>query len=152
MSTAVSPRLSVERKDGSMPDEHSEVSMSEFMRISGLHLEEVNGSRVRGSIEFGDHHHTPWGVVHGGVYSAAVESAASMGASAAVEERGQFAVGVSNNTDFLRPMKEGKVDVVAEPIIQGEVQQLWQVIITRSADGKEVARGQVRLQNIPMPS
>jgi hypothetical protein len=26
------------------------------------------------------------------------------------------------------------------------------VIITRSADGKEVARGQVRLQNIPMPS
>lgn len=126
--------------------------MSEFMRISGLHLEEVNGSRVRGSIEFGDHHHTPWGVVHGGVYSAAVESAASMGASAAVEERGQFAVGVSNNTDFLRPMKEGRVDVVAEPIIQGQIQQLWQVIITRSADGKEVARGQVRLQNIPMPS
>src|SRR5918996_1465257 len=129
MSTAVSPRLSVERKDGSMPDEHSEVSMSEFMRISGLHLEEVNGSRVRGSIEFGDHHHTPWGVVHGGVYSAAVESAASMGASGAVEERGQFAVGVSNNTDFLRPMKEGRVDVVAEPIIQRQIQQLWQVII-----------------------
>jgi uncharacterized protein (TIGR00369 family) len=75
-----------------------------------------------------------------------------MGASAAVEERGQFAVGVSNNTDFLRPMKEGRVDVVAEPIIQGQIQQLWQVIITRSSDGKEVARGQVRLQNIPMPS
>jgi 1,4-dihydroxy-2-naphthoyl-CoA hydrolase len=69
-----------------------------------------------------------------------------------VEERGQFAVGVSNNTDFLRPMKEGRVDVVAEPIIQGQIQQLWQVIITRSSDGKEVARGQVRLQNIPMPS
>jgi acyl-coenzyme A thioesterase PaaI-like protein len=69
-----------------------------------------------------------------------------------VEDRGQFAVGVSNNTDFLRPMKEGRVDVVAEPIIQGQIQQLWQVIITRSSDGKEVARGQVRLQNIPMPS
>jgi len=49
-------------------------------------------------------------------------------------------------------MKEGRVDVVAEPIIQGQIQQLWQVIITRSSDGKEVARGQVRLQNIPMPS
>jgi 1,4-dihydroxy-2-naphthoyl-CoA hydrolase len=126
--------------------------MSEFMRITGLNFEEVSGSRVRGSIELGEHHHTPWGVVHGGVYTAAVESAASMGASAAVEESGQFAVGVSNNTDFLRPMKEGRADVLAEPIIQGQIQQLWQVIITRSADGKEVARGQVRLQNIPMPS
>jgi 1,4-dihydroxy-2-naphthoyl-CoA hydrolase len=152
MSTAAPPRLSVKRKHRSMRDKPSEVSMSEFMRIAGLRLEEVSGSRVRGSIEFGEHHHTPWGVVHGGVYTSAVESAASVGASAAVEEKEQFAVGVSNNTDFLRPMKEGRVDVVAEPIIQGQLQQLWQVIITRSADGKEVARGQVRLQNIALPS
>jgi acyl-coenzyme A thioesterase PaaI-like protein len=61
-------------------------------------------------------------------------------------------VGVSNSTDFLRPVKEGRVDVVAEPIIQGKIQQLWQVVITRSEDGKEVARGQVRLQNVPLPS
>lgn len=125
---------------------------SEFLRIAGLHLEEVGGTRVRGSIELGEEHHTPWGVVHGGVYTAAVESAASVGASAAVEERGQFAVGVNNSTDFLRPMKEGRVDVVAEPIMQGKSQQLWQVIITRGEDGKEVARGQVRLQNVPLPS
>jgi 1,4-dihydroxy-2-naphthoyl-CoA hydrolase len=77
---------------------------------------------------------------------------ASVGASSAVEERKQFAVGVSNSTDFLRPVKEGRVDVVAEPIMQGKIQQLWQVVITRSEDGKEVARGQVRLQNVPLPS
>lgn len=124
----------------------------EFLRVAGLRLEEVGGTRVRGSIELGEEHHTPWGVVHGGVYTAAVESAASVGASAAVEERGQFAVGVNNSTDFLRPMKEGRVDVIAEPIMQGKGQQLWQVIITRGEDGKEVARGQVRLQNVPLPS
>jgi 1,4-dihydroxy-2-naphthoyl-CoA hydrolase len=49
---------------------------SEFMRVAGLRLEEIGGSRVRGSIELGEHHHTPWGVVHGGVFTAAVESAA----------------------------------------------------------------------------
>src|SRR5215210_8177457 len=124
---------------------------SEFLRVAGLHLEEVDGTKVRGSIELGEEHHTPWGVVHGGVYTAAVESAASVGASAAVEEKGQFAVGVSNSTDFLRPVKEGRVDVVAEPIMQGKIQQLWQVIVTRSEDGKEVARGQLRLQNVPLP-
>ncbi|HEX2742036.1 MAG TPA: PaaI family thioesterase, partial [Rubrobacter sp.] len=107
---------------------------------------------VRGWIDLGPDHHTPWGVVHGGVYASAVESAASLGASAAVEEGGQFAVGVNNSTDFLRPMGEGRVEVVAEPIMQGKSQQLWQVIITRAEDGKEVARGQVRLQNVPLPS
>ncbi len=126
--------------------------MSEFMRISGLHLEKVSGSGVRGSIELSERHHTPWGVVHGGVYTAAVETAASVGASAAVEENGEFAVGVNNKTDFMRPVKAGRVDVVAEPIMQGRIQQLWQVIITRAEDGKEVARGQVRLQNVPLPS
>lgn len=123
----------------------------EFLRVAGLRLEEVEGSGVRGWIELGEDHHTPWGVVHGGVYATAIESAASVGASVAVEERGQFAVGVNNTTDFLRPMKEGRVEVVAKPIMQGRGQQLWQVIITRDEDGKEVARGQVRLQNVPLP-
>jgi 1,4-dihydroxy-2-naphthoyl-CoA hydrolase len=135
-----------------MTDNYHENSSSEFVRIAGLRFEDVSGSGVRGSIDLGEHHHTPWGVVHGGVYTTAVESAASIGASTAVEDKGQFAVGVNNNTDFLRPMKEGRVDVVAEPIIQGQIQQLWQVIITRSEDGKEVARGHVRLQNVPLPS
>jgi 1,4-dihydroxy-2-naphthoyl-CoA hydrolase len=125
---------------------------SEFVRVAGLRFDEIGGERVRGSIELGERHHTPWGVVHGGVYTTAVESAASVGASTAVEETKQFAVGVSNSTDFLRPVREGRVDVVAEPIMQGKIQQLWQVVITRSEDGKEVARGQVRLQNVPLPS
>jgi uncharacterized protein (TIGR00369 family) len=125
---------------------------SAFVRVAGLRFDEIRGERVRGSIELSERHHTPWGVVHGGVYTTAVESAASVGASTAVEEKKQFAVGVSNSTDFLRPVKEGRVDVVAEPIMQGKIQQLWQVVITRSEDGKEVARGQVRLQNVPLPS
>ena len=125
---------------------------SEFVRVAGLRFDEIRGERVRGSIELSERHHTPWGVVHGGVYTTAVESVASVGASTAVEVRKQFAVGVSNSTDFLRPVKEGRVDVVAEPIMQGKIQQLWQVVITRSEDGKEVARGQVRLQNVPLPS
>ncbi|QYJ14988.1 Putative esterase [Rubrobacter xylanophilus DSM 9941] len=123
---------------------------SGFLEAAGLELEEVSGRRVRGHIELGERHHTPWGVVHGGVYTTAVESAASVGASAAVEEDGMFAVGVHNATDFLRPMREGRVEVVAEPIMQGRTQQLWQVVITRAEDSKEVARGQLRLHNVPL--
>jgi 1,4-dihydroxy-2-naphthoyl-CoA hydrolase len=123
---------------------------SAFVAATGLELTEVTGTRVAGSIDVGPDHHTPWGVVHGGVYCTVVESAASIGASTAVAERGQFSVGVSNQTDFLRPMTAGRLDVVAEPVQQGKTLQLWLVTLTRE-DGKLVARGQVRLQNVPLP-
>jgi 1,4-dihydroxy-2-naphthoyl-CoA hydrolase len=124
---------------------------SAFVAATGLELTEVTGTRVAGHIDVGPQHHTPWGVVHGGVYCTVVESAASIGASTAVAERGQFSVGVNNSTDFLRPMTAGRLDVVAEPVQQGKTLQLWLVTLTRADDGKLVARGQVRLQNVPLP-
>jgi uncharacterized protein (TIGR00369 family) len=123
-------------------------AFSRFMQAAGLRFTEVSGTRVRGEIRLGSEHHTPWGVVHGGVYASAVESAASLGASTAVADRGQIAVGVSNSTDFIRPVSSGVVEVLAEPIQQGRQQQLWQVTITSSEDGKLVARGQLRLANV----
>ena len=125
---------------------------SAFVAASGFVVTEVSGTRVAGHVELGPDQHTPWGVVHGGVYCTVIESAASIGASAAVIDLGQFAVGVNNTTDSLRAMTEGRVDVVAEPIQQGRTQQLWQVLITRADDGALVARGQVRLQNIRLPA
>ncbi len=126
-------------------------SAGAFPRASGFVPAEVSGTRVTGTVELGPDQHTPWGVVHGGVYCAVVEAAASVGASAAVAAEGRFAVGVNNNTDFLRATTEGRLDVVAEPVQQGRTQQLWQVLISRAEDGALVARGQVRLQNVRLP-
>jgi len=123
---------------------------SAFLAALGMQFESVQPDRVEAWMELGPEQHTPWGVVHGGAYTTAIESAASVGASAAVLDRGQFAVGVNNITDFLRPVVSGRVKVLAEPIHQGATQQLWQVTISRADDGKLVARGQVRLQNVPL--
>jgi uncharacterized protein (TIGR00369 family) len=128
------------------------VEANAFGRATGLRLTSVAGDRVTGVVDVGPDQHTPWGVVHGGVYCAVVEAAASVGASAAVAGEGRFAVGVNNNTDFLRATTEARLDVLAEPIQQGRTQQLWQVRITRADDGALVARGQVRLQNVKLPS
>ena len=121
---------------------------SAFMRILGLSFEEIGPERVTASFETGPDHHQPWGLVHGGVFTAVIETVATTGASyQAVKDRGQLAVGVNNVTDFMRPHQQGRLDVVAEPLQQTKTQQLWQAVITRE-DGKTVARGQVRLQNI----
>ena len=121
-----------------------------FLRAAGLQVEEATGTRVTATIVAGSDQHTPWGVVHGGVYTTAVESACSIGASLAVIDRGEYAVGLANHTDFLRPHVEGELHVTATPIQQGRTQQLWVCEIAR-ADGKLVARGQLRLQNVPRP-
>ena len=123
-------------------------SSSELLRLLGIDFEEVGSTRVTGSIAADERHHQPWGLVHGGLYTTAIESFATVGAYEAVKDRGQQAVGVSNITDFLRPHRTGRLQVVAVPIQQGRTQQLWQVEIRRPEDGKLIARGQVRLQNV----
>ncbi len=120
---------------------------SAFLRAAGLVFDEISGSRVTGHLDLGPDHHTPWGIVHGGVYTTAVESAASVGASTAVREQGQVAVGLTNTTHFLRPVTAGRVNVEAVPLSQGRTQQLWRVDVTDGA-GKLVAHGEVRLQNV----
>jgi 1,4-dihydroxy-2-naphthoyl-CoA hydrolase len=120
---------------------------SDFLRVAGLAFDEVTGSRVTGHLLLGPQHHTPWGIVHGGVYTTAVESAASVGASTAVRDQGQVAVGLTNTTHFLRSVAEGRVNVEAAALSQGRTKQLWRVDITDES-GRLIAHGEVRLQNV----
>lgn len=121
---------------------------SAFTDALGLQITEASGTSVRGYADLGPQHHQPQGLIHGGVYCAIVESAASVGAAAAVFESGTQVVGVHNGTDFLRGISQGRVLISAEPLHQGRSQQLWLVEITEESSGKPVARGQVRLQNL----
>jgi 1,4-dihydroxy-2-naphthoyl-CoA hydrolase len=133
-----------------MSDGDTEASLegtSTFMRAAGLHFDHVGPAAVTGWIALGPEHHQPWGLVHGGVYTTAIESAASVGASAAAAELGLVAVGVNNNTNFVRSKVSGRVTVQAVAIQQGRTAQLWEVRVT-DEDDRLVAIGQVRLQNV----
>ena len=120
-----------------------------MLRLLEIELDEHSPARVAGSIAADERHHQPWGLVHGGLYMTAIESFATIGAFETIKDQGMQAVGVSNHTDFLRPHRCGRLDVVATPIHQGRTQQLWQVEIRRPEDQKLIARGEVRLQNVP---
>jgi 1,4-dihydroxy-2-naphthoyl-CoA hydrolase len=122
---------------------------SELMALLEIEFDEITPTRVSGSVAADERHHQPWGVVHGGLFTTAIETFATTGAYEAVKDDGQQAVGVANVTDFLRPHGRGRLNVAAVPIQQGRTQQLWQVEIRRPEDDKLIARGQVRLQNIP---
>jgi uncharacterized protein (TIGR00369 family) len=121
-----------------------------FDTLIGIDQVVAGGDRVELRCTIRPELHQPFGIVHGGVYCAMIEAAASYGAALWLVERGQRevkVVGVHNATDFLRAITEGVVTAVATPLHRGRLQQLWLVLVTDDS-GRTVARGQVRLQNL----
>lgn len=103
-----------------------------FVALLGLEFDEVSGDRVVIRWRVRPELHQPHGIQHGGVYCAVVETAASIGGSLWLGERGRV-VGVSNQTDFLRAVRGGELTAVGTPVHRGRSQQLWQVEISDDA-------------------
>jgi len=121
-----------------------------FVEHLGLRLDEVSGGRVVASWTAGERHHQPYGIVHGGVHASVVETLGSVGSAAWASEHlaeGTKVVGVHNSTDFFRAVSDGDLTSTGTPVHQGRSQQLW-VVETRDAQGRLVARGQLRVQNL----
>lgn len=76
----------------------------------------------------------PFGLVHGGVYASVAESLASMGTFLGVHEQGMHAMGLSNNTSFLRPILDGAIHATARPFHRGRTTWLWDVEIRDDDD------------------
>ncbi len=121
--------------------------VSPFDAHLGLATVEAGAERVVLEWPVQAHHLQPDGIVHGGLFCTAVETAASIGAAYWFGDRGTV-VGVANHTDFLRAVRSGRLRAVATPIHRGRRQQLWLVEISDEQQ-RLVARGQLRLQNLP---
>jgi 1,4-dihydroxy-2-naphthoyl-CoA hydrolase len=114
--------------------------------LLGIRVEEVSGDRVVAVCPVTPDLHQPYGLVHGGVYAVLAETTASYGAAAWLNDRGGT-FGISNHTDFLRPVREGRLRAEATPLARGRTTQLWQVAISDDRE-RLVAHGRVRLINL----
>ena len=131
-----------------VPREYSRDDITgDFVRHLGLEMTEIGADRVVATWTAEPKLHQPYGIVHGGVHCSVVETLASVGAATWLGEKGQV-VGVNNNTDFFRAVREGTLTSTATPLHRGRSQQLWLVETVIDAEGRLAARGQVRLQNL----
>src|SRR6476661_10618021 len=117
-----------------------------FVRHLGVEFVDVGPDKVVATWKARPELHQPYGIVHGGVHCSVIETLASIGAAMWVGEDAKV-VGVNNNTDFYRAVREGTLTSTATPLHRGRSQQVW-LVETLDADGKVAARGQVRLQNL----
>ena len=109
-------------------------------------FERMDRDGIDASWSAGPESHQPYGIVHGGVHCMVVEGLCSMAAALWLGDEGRV-VGVNNSTDFYRAVSAGRLSSVVRPVHRGRSQQVW-TVETTGPDGKLVARGQVRLQNL----
>ncbi len=104
-----------------------------FDGLYGLELLEVGETVARARVEVRDELKQPAGLVHGGVYAAIAESLASLATFIAVAAEGKLAVGLSNQTSFLRPITEGAIDAIARRKHAGRTTWVWEVEMSDSS-------------------
>jgi uncharacterized protein (TIGR00369 family) len=104
-----------------------------FDRLFGFELLKVSDTEARGQVRVRDELKQAYGIVHGGVYAALAESLASIATALAVVEDGKIAVGLSNQTSFLRPITDGTVHGLATRKHRGRTTWVWEVEMSDDA-------------------
>jgi uncharacterized protein (TIGR00369 family) len=109
-----------------------------FDRLYGLEFLEISDTDVRARVVVREDHKQPAGLVHGGLFASIAESISSVATGLAVLPEGNVAMGMSNNTNFLRPITAGAVHAHATRLHRGRTTWLWDVTITDD-DGRTCA-------------
>lgn len=126
---------------------------SPFDRHCGLELVEQSANVVRATVPVRPQLLQPTGVIHGGVYAAIAEGIASLGTNFAVHERGAIAMGMTNSTNFLRPIGRGSINATARRLHLGSTSSVWDVEMNDEA-GRLCATSRVTLaiRSAPRPN
>jgi 1,4-dihydroxy-2-naphthoyl-CoA hydrolase len=114
-----------------------------WTKAMGMEILSASADEVVLQWTVGPEHLQPFGLVHGGVYCGAIETAGSIGALAAAGA-GTQVVGIENQTSFLRPVSSGVLCTRAVPVHIGRQFQLWEAKIT-DQEGRLVASGRLRV-------
>lgn len=118
--------------------------------VLGFELLEIGPELARGRFAVEDRVRQPFGVVHGGAYAAIAETLASVATWQDVAGEGMAAVGLSNDTSFLRPVSAGSIDSEARRRHRGRTTWLWEVDHTDD-DGRLCAVSRVTVAVRPPP-
>jgi 1,4-dihydroxy-2-naphthoyl-CoA hydrolase len=122
-----------------------------FDNLYGLELIESGDGVMCGRVEVRDELKQPAGLIHGGVYAAMAESLASTGTWVAVAEDGNVAMGLSNQTSFLRPITQGTITARAVARHRGRSTWVWEVEVSDDA-GRLCVLSRVTVAVRPAPA
>lgn len=102
--------------------------------VLGLKIISLEDGEISGEMAVSNACRQPFGLVHGGVYASIAESLASIASGATTGEsgktlieEGKLAQGLSNSTNFMRPVLEGTIHAKAIRLHKGRTTHIWDV-------------------------
>lgn len=98
-----------------------------FDRLYGLEILALGEESAKARVRVRDELRQPLGLLHGGVLASIAESLASLATAVAVLPGGHTAMGLSNQTSFLRPITQGSVEAEASRLHRGRTTWVWDV-------------------------
>ena len=119
-------------------------SLGGFNSAMGLRFVKAIPEEFVSEISIDECHQQPYGLVHGGVYAAMIETTCSTGSALNVFAVGKSAVGLENTTSFLRAVRSGTIRCTARPLVMGRRSHVWEARI-RDDRNRLVATGRVRM-------
>ncbi|MCK5688451.1 PaaI family thioesterase [Myxococcota bacterium] len=115
-----------------------------YDKTMGLRFTHAEPEKFVAEMDIDDRHRQPYGLIHGGVYAAMVETLCSTAAAVHVIKEGKSAVGLENTTSFLRATRSGKIRCTVRPQVMGRRSHVWAAEI-HDGDDRLVATGKLRL-------
>lgn len=98
--------------------------------VLGFEMLEASPGACRARFAVEDRVRQPIGLVHGGAYAALAEAMVSVTTCDAIADNGDYAVGQSNHTSFLRPVTKGTIHAEGRPRHRGRTSWTWEVDFT----------------------
>lgn len=108
-----------------------------FDAVYGLEVRDdgVDDGVLRARVAIRDELRQQFGLVHGGVIASLAEALASRGTWLGVYRQQKIVVGMSNETNFMRPLLEGHIHASANARHRGRTRWVWEVEV-RDDDGR----------------
>jgi 1,4-dihydroxy-2-naphthoyl-CoA hydrolase len=123
-----------------------------YDRLYGLEFLGLTEDEVRARVLVRDELKQPVGLVHGGLYASLAESVTSLATAAVVVREGNMATGLSNVTNFLRPITDGSVNALATRLHRGRTTWVWDVRMSDDADRIcAITRMTIAVRPLPAP-
>lgn len=127
-----------------------ELPVSRFDELLGTEWVSDDPERAVARFRVRDELRQPVGLIHGGVFSAVIESLCSRATALAVLSEGMIAMGQSISVNFVRSLTEGGAEVVATARHRGRSTWVWDADASDEA-GRLCATAKMTIAVRPLP-
>lgn len=119
-------------------------SMNKFGSASlpgflGIEITSVGGGEVAARLEIKPHHLAPNGFLHAGTVITLADTAAGYACVANLPEGANSFTTIELKSNHLGTARDGAIACVAKPAHLGRTTQVWEVVVTNEANGKNIA-------------